>query len=305
MHPLKPWLLTCDKDKEIYLWDYSMNNMIFRKTINEIYSTINNDDFEYQNTSSTTKNETKIEIRNEHVSNVNYLNKYQMKKNKQKGYHTSSITKEILNKSILISNNGNNTNNYNATIYNSHTHEQMNSSITKKNKETKNNYGEIKKIAFIDRLSLSHYCNINIPPHESNFQSDSYIMIICDANIIFYDFILNTSITILPEKERENNMNNKNNESYTFQKFDKLASKCLLFLSRNICAVGLGDGQIILRDISNNADSSSSGGGGDSIRNKIIKVLSGHSKEIVLLKIFIVLNRCEYYHRFISLFSIT
>ena len=37
MHPTQPWILSCDKDGEVFLWDFFVNKLLLRRSVQDIY----------------------------------------------------------------------------------------------------------------------------------------------------------------------------------------------------------------------------------------------------------------------------
>jgi WD40 repeat protein len=245
MHPVRPWVLSCDKDGEIFLWDYSKNKLIFRKTLSDIYTTVGHEE-DNNNTSSNpsigNSHSTAINNNLRGGSSVNQRESTSVNRNKAKGFSTSSLTQDIFKRSLAI--------NLNQNI-------SPNTSSTVKKKEAKINFGDVRQVSFADGISISHYCGVDINADENLFNSDSRVMILCDIGVIIYDFVLNTAIAISTEKD------------------SNTTPKCASFLFKDICAVGYSDGQIRIWNFYN-----------DSGQHKILKTLSGHQKEIVLLKVF-------------------
>lgn len=245
IHPIRPWILSCDKDGEIFLWDYNKNKRLFRKCLNDIYSTIGYGEDD-NHTSSNHSNRLTATNNNREVNSVNKREFSSVNRNKAKGFSSSSLTQEIFKQSQAINSNQN-----------------ISTSILPivKKKESKINFGDVRQISFADGLSVSHYCGTNVDTDENSFNSDSRIMIICDIGVILYDFVLNTAVSISTEKDTT------------------IIPKCASFLFKDTCAVGYSDGQIRIWNFQNGSG-----------QHKQLKTLSGHQKEIVLLKVFKVSN---------------
>ena len=37
MHPIQPWILSCDKDGDVFLWDFFANKLLLRRSVQDIY----------------------------------------------------------------------------------------------------------------------------------------------------------------------------------------------------------------------------------------------------------------------------
>jgi WD40 repeat protein len=246
MHPTRPWILSCDKDGDIFLWDYSKDRLMFRKSLSDIHSTIGYEQDNNHTSSNHSMNNSHSTAINNNIRGVNSMNQKEVtsvNKNKAKGFSTSPMAHDIFKQSVAI--------NVNQNI-------SPNISSTLKKKESKINFGDVRQIGFADGLSISHFCGVDISADEDSFNSDSRVMVLCDIGVIIYDFVLNTAVIISTEKDA--------------------TPKCASFLFKNICAIAYSDGQIRIWNFYN-----------DSGQHRILKTLSGHPKEIALLKVFKVL----------------
>ena len=266
IHPVRPWILSCDKDGEIYLWNYDTNALLMRKTLHEMYATVGREDSALPNsnqgssrgasgpsglgTSSDTFCHTGIS-KGRARNGVNDVNVNRMHTRRSKGFKPSSVSQDILNMSLAIS-----ANQENHIDNNDH-------SNTKKSKDNKLTFGDVRQLGFADRLAISHQCEVNsganIPVDDDTFNSDTHIMIVCDLAVILYDFVLDTAVTLSVEKSDASK-----------------SPKCATFLYKNICAIGFGDGQIRVWSFQSNTFTGS--------KMKELSGLSGHHREIVLLK---------------------
>ena len=266
MHPIRHWILSCDKDGEIFLWDYNSNKLLMRKTLNDIYSTIGREDFAADTVSSTdmrgvrnskspcpSSGSSSSVPRFSNGVNDEIARRTQI--NRSKGYAPSSISQLILKQSAMICDNrqqySNTTNNYS----NDYT-----SAGGKRTKDGKQTLGEIRQICFADRLAVAHLSGAAIEADDDTFNSDSRVMITCDSAVILYDFVLDSAVAISGDKSDVSKI-----------------PKCATFIFKDYCAVGFGDGQIRLWGFYSRCLNGP--------RSKQIKVLMGHQKEIVLLKV--------------------
>ena len=257
IHPVRPWVISCDKDGEIFLWNYGTNTLLMRKTLNEMYATVGREDSAILTSDKSSGGNSDAVTRTgndrERAQNgVNDANVNRMRMNKSRGFKPSSVSQDILNMSLAISAGQ-------ALHINSNDHRN-----TRKNKDSKPNLGNVRQLGFADRLAISHLCSIKacaaISVDDDTFNSDSHIMVVCDVAVILYDFILDTAVTLSAEKSDTSK-----------------SPKCATFLYKNIIAVGFGDGQIRVWSLQSN----------NFIGRKIKELtgLQGHHKEIVLLKI--------------------
>jgi hypothetical protein len=247
MHPTRPWILSCDKDGEIFLWDFSKNRLLFRKSLNDIYSTIGYEEDNNHTSSNHSMNKSHSTAISNNIRGVNSINQKEVtsvNRNKANGFLTSTVAQEISKRSVAIIVNQNISPNISSTL---------------KKKESKINFGDVRQIGFADALSVSHFCGVDLRADENLFNSDSRVMVLCDIGVIIYDFVLNTAVTISAEKDA--------------------IPKCSSFIFKDICAIGYSDGQIRIWNFYNEPG-----------QHKILKTLSGHQKEIVLLKVFKVSN---------------
>jgi hypothetical protein len=266
MHPIRHWILSCDKDGEIFLWDYNSNKLLMRKTLNEIYSTIGREDFAADIVSSTdikgmrsSKSPYPSSGSNSSVPRfLNGVNDAATRWNqikRSKGYSASSISQLISKQSALICDNRQQYSNITSNFANDYT-----SAAGKKSKDGKQTAGEIRQICFADRLAVAHLSGAAIEADDDTFNSDSRVMIICDSAVILYDFALDSAVAIAGDKSDVSKM-----------------PKCATFIFKDYCAVGFGDGQIRLWGFYSSCLNVP--------RSKQIKVLMGHQKEMVMLKV--------------------
>ena len=264
IHPVRPWVLSCDKDGEIFLWNFDTNTLLMRKTLHEMYATVGREDsailtsdhscgddaalFGLKNVRGTSASSGNNRAQN----GVNGTNVNRMQMNKSRGFKPSSVSQDILNMSLAMSANQ-------APHTNSNDHRN-----TRKNKDNKLTFGVVRQLGFADRLAISHLCSIktcaSISVDDDTFNSDSHIMVVCDLAVILYDFILDTAVTLSVEKSDTSK-----------------SPKCATFLYKNIIAVGFGDGQIRVWSLQSNNFTGR--------KIKELTGLQGHHKEIVLLKI--------------------
>lgn len=266
MHPIRHWILSCDKDGEIFLWDYNANKLLMRKTLNDIYSTIGREDFTADAASSSGTKSGKSYHSRFHSSGANSsvprffngVNDETARRaqiSRSKGCAVSSISQLILKQSSIMSDNRQQYSNTASNFANS-----SSSAAGKKTKDGKHTFGEIRQICFADRLAVSHLSGTTIEADDDTFNSDSRVMIICDSAVLLYDFVLDTAVAIAGDKSDVSKM-----------------PKCATFIFKDTCAVGFGDGQIRLWGFYSRCLNGP--------RSKQIKVLMGHQKEIVMLKV--------------------
>lgn len=266
MHPTRHWILSCDKDGEIFLWDYNSNKLLMRKTLNDVYSTIGREDFaaDVVSTSDIKSMKSSKSFCPSSGSNskvprflngVNDATARRAQINRSKGYTTSFISQLISEQFATICDSRRQ---YNNTA-NNFPHDST-SAAGKKTKDSKQTLGEIRQICFADRLAVAHLSGASIEADDDTFNSDSRIMIICDSAVLLYDFVLDSAVAIPGDKSDVSKI-----------------PKCATFIFKDYCAVGFGDGQIRLWGFYSQCLNIP--------RSKQIKVLMGHQKEIVMLKV--------------------
>ena len=97
-------------------------------------------------------------------------------------------------------------------------------SIPLANRSTKE-YDEVHRACFIDRSAIQWNCDVDIPSTSPTFHSDSRVMLVCSAAILYYDFITETA------------------KSITTNDLGKTPC-CAEFVYSDLCAIGCNDGQI-------------------------------------------------------------
>ena len=260
MHPVRHWILSCDKDGEIFLWDYNTNKMLMRKTLSEISLVTGRENTAVRNDLSVaTKNDSFSSFSAGASYYANGANEESLRYTQQcrsRGYVPSAMSQLIAKQAAAICINRE----ANLNPYGNFPHTGA-TTATKRSKELKHNFGDIRQISFADRLAISSSSQIDIDAGLDTFNSDSRIMIVCDGAIILYDFILDSAITITADKSDPTK-----------------AIRCASFIFKNVCAIGYGDGQIRLYSFNDKEAVAAS-------KSKLLKAFSGHQKEIVMLKV--------------------
>ena len=267
IHPIRPWILSCHKDGEIFLWDYSTKKLLMRKTLSDMYSTVGREDL---TTSAVQSNG----IRNSSILKstaddsygynltgrqaVNGVGEESVRRvqiDRSKGVVQSSICELIAKQSKAIRSNTVDNRNATASLQNN-----SSSGTSKRIKDGKQTFGEVRQIGFADRLGVSHYSGVSISADDDTFNSDSCVMVACDTFIIFYDYFLDTAVVITADRSDLGKI-----------------PKCATFLHKDTCAVGFCDGQIRLWGLYSNSMTGP--------KSRQLKVLEGHQKEVVMLKV--------------------
>jgi hypothetical protein len=141
MHPIRPWILSCDKDGEIFLWDYNTNKLLVRKTLFEVFSAVTTEDLSMSFDSKNSNGQvTSSSTRKQAVNGVDYVSLSHMSRNKMNGFMTSSLSQEIQKKTLALESTQQSAQHRNST----------NSGNIKKNKD----FGDVHQIVFADRLGL-------------------------------------------------------------------------------------------------------------------------------------------------------
>ena len=259
MHPVRNWILSCDKDGEIFLWDYNANKMLMRKPLSEIYLIAGREN-------SVARNDLSVATKNDNFSSsagvsqyVNGANEASLRYTQEcrsRGYVPSAMSQLIAKQAAAICVNRE----ANLNPYGNFPHVTA-TATNKRSKEQKYNFGDIRQVSFADRLAISHASRVDIDAGQDTFNNDSRIMIVCDGAIILYDFVMDSAITITGDKNDPTK-----------------AIRCASFIFKNVCAIGLGDGQIRLYSFNDHETAAAS-------KSKMLKAFSGHQKEIVMLKV--------------------
>jgi WD40 repeat protein len=266
MHPIRSWILSCHKDGEIFLWDYSTNKLLMRKTLSDMCSTVGKEDSinAAQSSGARSSNILKPSMDENYVYNsygrqaVNGVGEESARRvqmDRSKGVVQSSISELIAKQSKAISNNAARSRTPGGGMQNN-----PSGAASKRVKDVKQNFGEVRHIGFADRLGISHYSGVSINTDDDTFNSDSCVMISCDTFIIFYDFVLDTSVAIAAERSDLGKI-----------------PKCATFIHKDTCAVGFCDGQIRLWGLYSNSLTGP--------KSRQLKVLEGHQKEVVMLRV--------------------
>ena len=283
MHSVRHWILSCDKDGEIFLWDYNTNVLLMRKTVAEMYATVGREEKNFSSsgreerdstTNSTSGNgnrnmssQSSLHSRanvvhsrgrgSTGINGTNSLNAARTHSNLSKGLSSSSISLDILKMSLAMRSD---------KVQQKIQNRKIDRNSLRKSKDYKFNLGDVRQVCFADRTTIAHLCGCHSTADEDTFNSDSRLMIVCDLAIIFYDFILDTAVAITSDKAEISK-----------------GPKCATFIFKNICAVGYGDGQIRVWGFQCSPFTGQ--------RSKQVKVLSGHHREIALIKILQVPSR--------------
>lgn len=268
MHPIRSWILSCHKDGEIFLWDYSTNKLLMRKTLSDMCSTVGKEDSINAAQSSGARSSIILKpsmdenyVYNSYgrqaVNGVGEESARRVQMDRSKGVVQSSISELIAKQSKAISNNAarSRTAGAGGGIQNN-----PSGAASKRVKDVKQNFGEVRHIGFADRLGVSHYSGVSINADDDTFNSDSCVMISCDTFIIFYDFVLDTSVAIAAERSDLGKI-----------------PKCATFIHKDTCAVGFCDGQIRLWGLYSNSLTGP--------KSRQLKVLEGHQREVVMLRV--------------------
>lgn len=266
MHPIRSWILSCHKDGEIFLWDYSTNKLLMRKTLSDMCSTVGKEDSINAAQSSGARSSIILKpsmdenyVHNSNgrqaVNGVGEESARRVQMDRSKGVVQSSISELIAKQSKAISNNTARSRTPGGGMQNN-----PSGAASKRVKDVKQNFGEVRHIGFADRLGVSHYSGVSINADDDTFNSDSCVMISCDTFIIFYDFVLDTSVAIAAERSDLGKI-----------------PKCATFIHKDTCAVGFCDGQIRLWGLYSNSLTGP--------KSRQLKVLEGHQKEVVMLRV--------------------
>lgn len=217
IHAKKPWILSVDRDDDIYVWDFSTNALLFNKSLSELLS------------------DSDISITDLQLDDDALLNN----KNKRNTVDQHFMHQLLKNNSPTI--NGHQSTSlfsyYNSTLYEEtiligkdmpeKTNSESNSKASVAETEK-----TVKHVAFIDQSCIQNNPCESSTPCVSSFNSTSRIMIICKEAVIFHDFLTDVTNTITASE-----LNNKTPTTAEFVFY-------------NICAIGCSDGVIRVWDCS-------------------------------------------------------
>ena len=216
IHPVRPWILSCDKEGEVFLWDYLANRLLFRKTVHDI---LKNGGKENVNLSfeSSQKSRSRLILKADYrlasnlvidtlkrdVSNPSLPSLFNrhcpshsiqenMHRMKSKGYIPSPLSRQMFTSSRK-----------------SHYVSRSKRRISVSDNQLRYippltvqpPINTVRQIIFADRLAVSYSSGIAIDAAEDCFNSDSRLMFVCDTVILFYDFSIDTVVSIAGRKD--------------------------------------------------------------------------------------------------------
>lgn len=225
IHPVQTWILSVDRNEDIYIWDYTNNLKLFHKPISQLLVKANSVSTSRQINMGITKTEN-ISSRND-----------QTKKNKQTipncyqyGSFDSLFSDSLSHKTQIHTSM--------SRYYTNHAYNQMISGdyLTKPklipqfiDKYTSKEK-EVKHLAFADASCLTNSTPNVYIPGVTTFNISSRILIVCDVGVLFIDFRTGVSNIITPS-----DLNNKIPSTAEFIFYD-------------MCAIGCSDGVIRIWD---------------------------------------------------------
>ena len=242
VHPINPWVLNIDRDDEIYVWDFSKNQCLFHKSLNQL-SSIN----DHQNSRP-------VSLTNPLDFNDKYIKESILDKKRydavsSSNHHLYKYSSSIFDDLILGSSIKKTLFPSDICINNQHNNHIKNITAKEIN---------VKSVKFIDESCLNNDTLNNVLYNPPTFHSSAHVMIVCDTCIIFHKFLSSLTPSSSTYNSTKiitiNDLNNKNPTSAEF-------------IFNSICAIGCSDGIIRIWDC---------------LKWCEIKQLSGHSKGDVL-----------------------
>jgi WD40 repeat protein len=217
-HPEKPWILGCDKDNEVFVWDYSTDKLLMKKALNELFYIADHPEASRNQVLNTTNNESRIPEENSFLRRRVSMSS----KLKSSYYYDSAI--------------------YHPHLYAIDAAKENRPLSTSAATATatataatiaKINVGDLRQVSFVDSATIRWQCGDDIPPGcRGCFNTASRIMVLTTTGVVFYDFITETSDLLLaPEKSR--------------------TATSAAFIAANLCVLGCSDGQLRVWDCQN------------------------------------------------------
>ena len=106
MHPIQPWILSCDKDGEVCLWDFFTNKLLLRRSVQDIYRYGGKEDssvsFDYRSRpSAPSSSSSQYQQQPDHHPLIDrcdaagYTIAQHHEQRKARGYHPSPLSEQI------------------------------------------------------------------------------------------------------------------------------------------------------------------------------------------------------------------
>jgi hypothetical protein len=192
VHPVHSWFACHNREDIFQIWDYGTKSCIASASLSEIIGGLTKGGKAFASNPMS---------KQAHVHNDHKQTSFVGRRTFRKTQLSTSIFKYNDQREVLKSNDSN---------------------------EIKvKDFGEVKRIAFIDRTAIQYQCGgLYISPTSNSYNNGSRIMIICDTAIIFYDFVTKVSHAIT---------------SIDLSKSQPCSAE---FVFVDLCAIGCADGMI-------------------------------------------------------------